>query len=193
MDAFALLREEIVADDANRTPQFAEQTPLFQAASSARILIVGQAPGRRTQDSGVLWSDASGITLRLWLGMSEGQFYDSALVALLPMDFYYPGKGASGDLPPRRDFAPRWHPQLLGLMPNVRLTLLIGGYAQKYYLGSRAKSTLTETVRAFREYPEDTLPLVHPSPLNFRWRARNPWFGQVVLPDLRRRVVNSLR
>ena len=193
MDAFDRVRKEIVADEANRTEQFARQTPLFQAAAGARILIVGQAPGRRAEDSGILWNDASGVTLRRWTGLSDEQFYDGAIVALLPMDFYFPGGSASGDLPPRREFAPRWHPRLLTLMPDIRLTLLVGGYAQKYYLGQRAKSTLTATVQAFREYPHDTLPLVHPSPLNFRWQAKNPWFALEVLPELRLRVIAALR
>ena len=117
--------------------------------------------------------------------MSEEQFYDPNLVALLPMDFYYPGKGTSGDLPPRKDFAGRWHPQILAEMPEIRLTILIGAYAQRHYLPGARKQTLTETVRAFRSYLPETIPLVHPSPLNFRWQAKNPWFDKEVLPELR--------
>ncbi len=188
MDVFDSIRAEIVADPANLIGDFAGQRPLFQAGSGARILIVGQAPGRRAQASGIPWDDASGVTLRSWLGVSVDEFYDPELIALLPMDFYYPGKGRSGDLPPRKEFASTWHPRLIAGMPALRLTILIGGYAQKFYLGAAARATLTETVRAFREYPTDVLPLVHPSPLNFRWQAKNPWFETDVVPELRRRV-----
>lgn len=188
MDVFDSIRAEIVADPANLIGDFAGQRPLFQAGSGARILIVGQAPGRRAQASGIPWDDASGVTLRSWLGVSADEFYDPELIALLPMDFYYPGKGRSGDLPPRKEFASTWHPRLIAGMPALRLTILIGGYAQKFYLGAAARATLTETVRAFREYPTDVLPLVHPSPLNFRWQAKNPWFETDVVPELRRRV-----
>ena len=155
-------------------------------------MVVGQAPGRVAQESGLPWNDASGAKLFEWLGVAEGQFRDPDLFALLPMDFYYPGKGATGDLPPRKDFAPRWHPPLLDLMPKIELTILIGGYAQKYYLASRVKKNLTETVHAFREYLPTTIPLVHPSPLNFRWQARNPWFATDVLPVLRTQVASAL-
>lgn len=155
-------------------------------------MVVGQAPGRVAQESGLPWNDASGAKLFEWLGVAEGQFRDPDLFALLPMDFYYPGKGATGDLPPRKDFAPRWHPPLLDLMPKIELTILIGGYAQKYYLASRVKKNLTETVHAFREFLPTTIPLVHPSPLNFRWQARNPWFATDVLPVLRAQVASAL-
>lgn len=140
----------------------------------------------------MIWADASGITLRRWLGVSDEQFYDSNLFALLPMDFYYPGKGASGDLPPRRDFAARWHPQIFAQLPQLRLRILIGGYAQKYYLGRSNKANLTETVRAYREFVPGMIPLVHPSPLNFRWQNRNPWFEAEVVPELRSLVQAAL-
>jgi uracil-DNA glycosylase len=193
VDVFSRIRTEIEDDPANRLGDFATQRPLFQAGAGARILIVGQAPGRRTQESGVPWDDASGVKLRSWLAVTPDQFYDADLVALLPMDFYFPGKGNGGDLPPRKGFAAQWHPRLIEQMPGLRLKLLIGGYAQKFYLGTAAKPTLTETVRAFREYPDDELPLVHPSPLNFRWQARNPWFDEQVVPELRRRTTAALR
>ncbi|WP_329059603.1 uracil-DNA glycosylase family protein [Amycolatopsis sp. NBC_01480] len=119
--------------------------------------------------------------------MTDEQFYDPALFAILPMDFYFPGKGASGDLP-RKDFAPRWHPRLLGRLPDIALTLPVGGYAQKFYLGASAGTNLTETVRAYRDYLPSKLPLVHPSPLNFRWQKKNPWFEADVVPALRARV-----
>lgn len=139
-----------------------------------------------------MWDDPSGVTLRTWLGVTDEQFYDPGLFALLPMDFYYPGPGASGDLPPRKDFAPRWHPRILAELTELRLTILIGGYAQKYYLRGRAKPNLTQTVQAYREYLPAILPLVHPSPLNFRWQAKNPWFALDVLPVLRTQLRAAL-
>jgi uracil-DNA glycosylase len=186
---FARLRDEIADDPSNAFTGLANHNPVYQAGAGARILVVGQAPGWRAQESGIPWDDASGRKLRSWLQLSDADFYDPALVAILPMDFYFPGKGKTGDLPPRKPFAARWHPPLIRLMPSLQLTLLIGSYAQRHYLGAQAKSTLTETVRAFREYPSNVLPLAHPSPLNFRWQARNPWFESEVLPELRRRIL----
>ena len=167
--------------------------PLYAAGPGARIAIIGQAPGRRAQQSGIAWNDPSGKTLLSWLGVSEDQFRDPDRFALLPMDFYYPGKGTSGDLPPRPGFADRWHVPLLDLMPEIRLTILIGTYAQQHYLPGRTKRNLTETVAAFREYLPEFLPLVHPSPLNFRWQARNKWFESDVVPVLRDTVAAVLR
>jgi uracil-DNA glycosylase len=178
------LRAEIASDPSNDWAVDLGYAPVYAAAPGARIAVVGQAPGRKAQESGVPWDDASGIKLRSWLGLTDEQFYDPNLVALLPMDFYYPGKGPSGDLPPRKEFAPRWHPRLLDLLPHVTLTVLIGGYAQRFYLGPRAKLTLTETVRNYRDYLPAQIPVVHPSPLNFRWQGRNPWFEIDVLPEL---------
>lgn len=190
--SFAQLRAAIVADPANAGMRALGHTPVYTAGPAARIAVVGQAPGRRAQASGVPWDDASGVRLREWLGVSEAQFRDPGLFALLPMDFYYPGRGASGDLPPRRGFAERWHPPLFALMPDIRLTLLIGSYAQAHYLGRRRQASLTETVRAWADYLPEFLPLVHPSPLNFRWQARNPWFEAEVVPELRARVAAAL-
>lgn len=186
------IRAAVAADPDNAAFAARGWVPLFAAAPGARIVIVGQAPGARAQASGVLFDDASGVALIEWLGVDEATFRDPARVAILPMDFFYPGRGRSGDLPPRRGFAERWHPQLLALLPDVRLTLLIGASAQQRYLGPRRKSNLTETVRAFREYLPAQLPLVHPSPLNFRWQARNPWFRAEVLPELRAEVARAL-
>jgi uracil-DNA glycosylase len=140
----------------------------------------------------VPWNDASGVRLRGWLGVDDAQFYDPDQFAIVPMDFYYPGKGASGDLPPRKDFAARWHRRILDELPDLRLTILVGGYAQKHYLGKRAKPSLTETVRAYEEYLPSAIPLVHPSPLNFRWQTRNPWFEAEVVPVLRSLVSGAL-
>jgi uracil-DNA glycosylase len=195
--AIDAVREAVAADPENAAFTAQGWHPLFAAAPDARIVIVGQAPGARAQASGILFDDASGVNLIEWLGVDEATFRDPGRIAILPMDFYYPGRGAtgggrSGDLPPRRGFADRWHPALLAQLPDVRLTLLIGTTAQQHYLGSRRKANLTETVRAFREYLPDQLPLVHPSPLNFRWQGRNPWFREEVLPALRTEVARAL-
>lgn len=190
--AFEEIRAAIVADPENAWATERGLAPIYTAGPRARIAVVGQAPGRRAQDSGVPWNDASGAKLLEWLGVRDVDFRDPDQFALLPMDFYYPGKGASGDLPPRKNFAGRWHRPLLDRMPEIQLTILIGSYAQKYYLAGRAGRNLTETVQAFREYLPATIPLVHPSPLNFRWQARNPWFAADVLPVLRERVASAL-
>jgi uracil-DNA glycosylase len=190
--AIDAVREAVAADPENAAFTAQGWHPLFAAAPDARIVIVGQAPGARAQASGILFDDASGVNLVEWLGVDEATFRDPGRVAILPMDFYYPGRGPSGDLPPRRGFADRWHPALLAQLPDVRLTLLIGTSAQQHYLGPRRKANLTETVRAFREYLPDQLPLVHPSPLNFRWQGRNPWFREEVLPGLRTEVARAL-
>ena len=151
-------------------------------------MIVGQAPGLATQEAGRPWDDRSGDRLREWLGMDRSTFYDSDLLAILPMDFYYPGKGKSGDLPPRKGFAAKWHPQILAQLPEVRLTLLVGRYAQDYYLAKSKRSNLTETVAHYQDYLPNYFPLVHPSPLNQRWLKQHPWFEQEVVPDLQKLV-----
>lgn len=180
--------EEIKAHPDNSAYTALGCRPLFAADEKARIVVVGHAPGRITQQIGVPWSDASGRKLMGWLGLSEAEFRDSKRIAQLPMDFYYQGKGKSGDLPPRKGFAPLWHPRLLELMPEVRLFILVGAYAQAYYLGKEKKRTLTQTVRAFDDYLPKYFPIVHPSPLNLRWLSRNPWFESEVLPRLREQV-----
>lgn len=165
--------------------------PVLQMAPGARIMIIGQAPGLKVHQTGIPWNDASGDTLRRWLELSREQFYDPEVLAIMPMGFCYPGKGNSGDLPPRPECAPAWHRQLLDVLPNIELTLLIGQYAQRYYLsnqyGNRYK-TLTETVRNWREFAPSVLPLPHPSPRNRYWLAKNPWFEAEELPALRERV-----
>lgn len=186
------IRAEIVAHESNAWARDAGYEPLYSAAPGARIALIGQAPGRKAQESGIPWNDASGVRLRGWLGVDDTQFYDPDRIALIPMDFYYPGKGASGDLPPRKDFAAQWHQRILAELPDLQLTVLVGAYAQKYYLAGRAKPSLTETVRAYPEYLPSTIPLVHPSPLNFRWHTKNPWFEAEVVPALRSRVSEAL-
>lgn len=184
------IRRAIVADPENAAATAQGYQPLFVAHPAARVAIIGQAPGRRAQESGIPWNDASGVTLMAWLGVDEPTFRSPELFAILPMDFYYPGPGAHGDLPPRRGFAARWHPPLLAAMPDIRLTLVIGAYAQQHYLGPGA--SLTERTRRFRDYLPERIPLVHPSPLNFRWQARNPWFAEELLPELRRLIAAAL-
>ena len=144
--------QEILADPASQVTSGAEYPPLYTAPETAKLVLVGQAPGLKAQQSGIPWNDASGEKLRSWLGITREEFYDSDLIALLPMDFYYPGKGAHGDLPPRKDFAPKWHPRILAEMPDVQLIVLIGTYAQRYYLGKTTKPTLTDTEPSFQGY-----------------------------------------
>lgn len=191
--SFESIRRAIIDDDDNARMRELGYSPIYVASPMARVAVIGQAPGLKAQESGIAWNDASGAKLVDWLGVEEQQFRDPSLFALLPMDFYFPGKGSSGDLPPRRGFADRWHPPILDLMPRIELTLLIGTYAQDHYLPGRAKRNLTETVRAYREYLPAVLPLVHPSPLNFRWQSRNPWFLTEVIPTLRDRVAAVVR
>jgi uracil-DNA glycosylase len=169
-----------------------EPLPIVQASKESRILIIGQAPGRKVQESGVPWDDASGRNLRKWLGVSEGQFYDPAIFALVPMGFCYPGTGKSGDLPPRPECAKQWHQPLLEELEQLKLTLLIGSYAQKYYLKERFKGSLTSTIQHYPEYLPHYLPLPHPSPRNNIWQKKNPWFKQDVLPALQASVNNWL-
>ncbi|MCR9197691.1 MAG: uracil-DNA glycosylase family protein [Planctomycetaceae bacterium] len=162
--------------------------PIVAAGATARILIIGQAPGIRVHQSGVPWDDPSGNRLREWMGVTSEDFYDECKVALVPMGFCYPGTGTSGDLPPRSECAELWHESLLSQLNNIRLTLVIGQYAQKYRLGSRRRSTLTKTVQAWQDFTPDNLPLPHPSPRNNRWLKKNAWFETDVLPYLQRRV-----
>lgn len=189
---FDTIRQEIIDDPMNAGMKLKGYEPVYTAGAGAKIVIIGQAPGARAQASNKPWDDVSGKLLRQWMGVSDGQFYNPNLIALIPMDFYYPGKGSHGDLPPRKGFAQKWHAQLLGNMPNVELILLVGAYSQRYYLGNDAKGNLTETVRAYKEYLPKYFPLVHPSPLNFRWRAQNPWFEFDVVPGLGQQVARVL-
>lgn len=161
--------------------------PVVQASPSARILIIGQAPGSKVHESGVPWRDASGDRLREWTGLTEAQFYDASLVALMPMGFCYPGTDGNADLPPRPECAPLWHARLLKELPQVRLTLLVGIHAQHHYLRKAARHTLTESVRAFADFGAQ-FPLPHPSWRSTGWMRKNPWFEGEVLPVLQDRV-----
>ena len=178
------ITKAIIADPQNKA--FTEQgiNPLFAAPKNARINIVGQAPGLKTQQAGLYWKDKSGDRLREWLGVDEETFYQSGYFAVLPMDFYFPGHGKSGDLPPRKGFAEKWHQPILELLPDIELTILIGQYAQKYYLHQKGTVKLTETVQHYQDYLPDFFPLVHPSPRNQIWMAKNPWFEAEVVPEL---------
>ena len=177
------ITQAIMADPANRSFTDSGIAPLFAAPVTARINIVGQAPGLKAQNSRLYWNDQSGDRLRHWLGVDRDLFYHSGLFAVIPMDFYYPGKGKSGDLPPRKGFAAKWHPQILAQLPQLELTILIGQYAQRYYLPEN-RLNVTDTVKNYREFLPHFLPLVHPSPRNQLWQAKNPWFAQEVIPTL---------
>jgi uracil-DNA glycosylase len=166
--------------------------PIVAAHPDAKIVIIGQAPGTKVHTTGVPWDDPSGRQLRKWLGVTDEVFYDPSKMALIPMGFCYPGKGKSGDLPPRTECAPLWHEPLWQQMPNVDLVLLIGMYAQNYYLGKTTKKTLTETVASYEAYLPKFLPLPHPSPRNRFWLTKNPWFGELVVPHLQRRVLKII-
>jgi uracil-DNA glycosylase len=166
--------------------------PIVAASESARVLIIGQAPGARVHASGVPWSDASGARLRTWLDLDDATFYDDTKVALVPMGFCFPGRGASGDLPPRPECAAHWHQDLLAQMRSVQLTLLIGQYAQRFGLGEACGATLTDTLLRWRDFSPKIIPLPHPSPRNIAWFKRNPWFEVDVLPTLRERVAQAL-
>lgn len=167
--------------------------PIVRASASARILVVGQAPGTKVHASGIPWNDQSGKRLRQWLGLTPDEFYDEETIAIVPTGFCYPGTGRSGDLPPRPECFAHWHPQLLPLLPNITLTLLIGTYAQRAFLGQNTKATLTHTVEAWRDYLPAYLPLPHPSPRNIAWFKRHPWFEQEVVPTLQEIVEISRR
>ena len=161
--------------------------PIFQVSPKAQILIIGQAPGKKVEESLIPFNDKSGEKLVQWMGIDRYTFY-SEKIAILPMDFYYPGKGKTGDLPPRSFIAKEYHKDILDLMPDIKLTILIGSYSMKYYLGKSMKENLTETVRSYKEYLPKYFPIVHPSPLNFRWQKANPWFEGEVVPVLRDKV-----
>jgi uracil-DNA glycosylase len=166
--------------------------PVLRASATARLLIIGQAPGTRVHASGIPWDDPSGDRLRQWLELDRADFYDESRVAIIPMGLCYPGRGRGGDLPPRPECAPLWFPRLLPLLPAVRLTLLVGAYAQRWHLGDRCWPTLGETVAHWADYGPRWFPLPHPSPRNTRWLADRPWFGEVVVPALRRAVAEAL-
>jgi uracil-DNA glycosylase len=165
-----------------------EPRPVFRVGPRARLLVVGQAPGRRVHETGIPWNDPSGDVLREWLALDRDIFYDTSRIAIVPVGLCYPGTVDGADLPPRPECAPRWQPRFRSALPLIETTLLVGSYAQAYYLKGRKKQTLTETVRAFREYLPEFFVLPHPSWRNKGWIRKNPWFTRLVIPELRKRV-----
>ncbi len=166
--------------------------PVIQVSSTAKILIIGQAPGTRVHETGIPWNDPSGKKLRQWLQLSDDEFYDENQIAIMPMGLCYPGKGKSGDLPPRKECAPQWHQKVFEHLLDLRLILLIGQYAQKSYLNDNYK-TLTERVVHATEAEAPFFPLPHPSPRNQIWLKKNPWFESKVLPELRKKIHDALK
>ena len=166
--------------------------PIIQANKAAKILIIGQAPGKKVEESLIPFNDKSGETLISWMGIDKDTFY-SKEIAIVPMDFYYPGKAKTGDLPPRKFIAQEYHGPILKELNNIELTILIGKYSMDYYLKGRTKKNLTETVRCFDEYLPKYFPIVHPSPLNFRWQAKNPWYIEDVVPVLKKTIRKILK
>ena len=162
--------------------------PVVQLSTSSKIIIIGQAPGRRVHETGIPWNDASGKKLREWMNIDDPMFYDPAIFSILPMGFCYPGKGISGDLPPRQECAPLWHTEFFKSLKTMPLILLIGQYAQRYYLKKNYKNSLTETVRSYKEFLPEYFPLPHPSPRNQNWVKINPWFMEEAIPELRKKV-----
>ncbi|MFT5539128.1 MAG: uracil-DNA glycosylase [Alphaproteobacteria bacterium] len=167
--------------------------PVLRASATARLLIIGQAPGTKVHETGIPFNDPSGDRLRDWLGLDREAFYDESFLAIVPMGFCYPGKGSSGDAPPRPECAPQWHAPLRAAMPKIGLTLLVGAYAQAHYLGEKRGKTLADTTRNYRAYLPEFLPTPHPSPRNRLWLRKNPWFEAEVVPDLRKRVKALLK
>ena len=172
--------------------EFINPKPIVFLNETSKIIIIGQAPGIKVHKSGVPWDDASGKKLREWLGVTDEEFYDTDNFGIIPMGFCYPGKGKSGDLPPRKECAPKWHPILFEKIENVKLVVLVGMYAQKYYLDNIGKRTLTENVSSFKEYLPSYFVLPHPSPRNRFWLTKNPWFEKDVLPELKRKVTQII-
>jgi len=165
--------------------------PVVTAHQNSKIVIIGQAPGTKVHASGIPWDDQSGKKLREWLNVTEEQFYNTQNFAIIPMGFCYPGKGKTGDLPPRKECAPQWHELLLAQMPKVELVILIGAYAQNYYL--KDKKTLTERVGDYKTYLPKYFPIPHPSPTNRFWRAKNPWFEELVVPELQIKIKEYIK
>ena len=190
-DRIEEITEELKSDERNRSYTERGITPIFQINKEAKVLIIGQAPGKKVEESGIPFHDKSGERLMDWMGIDPETFY-SEQIAIMPMDFYYPGKAKTGDLPPRSFIAREYHTQIREAMPEVSLTLLSGSYSVHYYLKGREKKNLTETVKAFQEYLPDYFPIVHPSPLNNIWLKKNPWCEEEVVPELRERVCAAL-
>ena len=193
METIERITQEIMADPANRSYTERGIPPLFSAPTTARINIVGQAPGVRAQETRLFWNDPSGDRLRAWMGVDRDMFYHSGMFAILPMDFYFPGKGKSGDLAPRRGFAEKWHPRILADLPDIQLTILVGQYATHHYLHLKSSVKLTSIVEDYRSYLPEFFPIVHPSQRNGIWLGAHPWFERDVVPALQQRVHEILK
>ncbi|MDM5146250.1 hypothetical protein ICE98_03387 [Lactococcus lactis] len=194
MDKFKEIFEAIKADPQNINYTKEGIEPLYSVHKEAKICIIGQAPGIRAQEeSRLFWNDPSGDRLRDWLGIDRTTFYESNKISILPLDFYFPGKGKSGDLPPRAGFAQKWHEQLLQQMPEIEFFVLVGSYTIKYYLNLKSSAKTTEVIRDFEAYLPKYFPLVHPSPRNNIWLAKNPWFEPELLPELKKRVAQLMK
>lgn len=179
----------ICRDEPIGNPLPHEPRPIIHVGRKARVIIIGQAPGTKVHLSGMPFTDRSGDRLREWMGVTSEEFYDTSKIAIMPMGFCFPGQDAKGgDLPPRRECAPRWHDALLAQLPNIKLTLLVGQYAQRRYLGTKAKASLTETVAAWREFGPAAIPLPHPSWRNTAWLKKNRWFERETLPVMRQHI-----
>lgn len=192
MTTFQQIFTAITEDPMNEAYTKIGINPLYSASKNAKILIIGQAPGRIAETTKLYWNDPSGDTLRQWLNVSRETFYNPDIFAILPMDFYFPGKGTSGDLPPRKGFAEKWHPKLLSLMPDIQLKIVIGSYANHAYLAKSPKETLTQIVQSYTQYLPEYFPLVHPSPRNRIWQKKNPWFQQEIVPALQQNIQRIL-
>ncbi|WGD35898.1 uracil-DNA glycosylase family protein [Olleya sp. YS] len=166
--------------------------PIVEASINSKIILISQAPGQVAHRSGTAWDDAGGKRLKAWLDVTETQFYNPNNFAIIPMGFCYPGKGKTGDLPPRKECAPEWHDVILQKLSNIKLIILIGAYAQNYYLKETSKRTLTETVSEYKTYLPKYFPIPHPSPTNRFWRSKNPWFEELVVPELQKKVKEIL-
>ncbi|KEY63166.1 uracil-DNA glycosylase family protein [Lactococcus cremoris] len=193
MDKLKEIFEAIKADPQNINYTKEGIEPLYSVHKEAKICIIGQAPGIRAQESCLFWNDPSGERLRDWLGIDRETFYQSNKISILPLDFYFPGKGKSGDLPPRKGFAEKWHEQLLQQMPEIELFVLVGSYAIKYYLNLKSSAKTTEVIRDFEKYLPKYFPLIHPSPRNNIWLAKNPWFEPQLVPELQKRIAQLMK
>jgi len=194
MDKLKEIFEAIKADPQNINYTKEGIEPLYSVHKEAKICIIGQAPGIRAQEeSRLFWNDPSGERLRDWLGIDRETFYQSNKISILPLDFYFPGKGKSGDLPPRKGFAEKWHEQLLQQMPEIEFFVLVGSYAIKYYLNLKSSAKTTEVIRDFEKYLPKYFPLIHPSPRNNIWLAKNPWFEPQLVPELQKRIAQLMK
>lgn len=192
-DKLKKIYQDIIKDPLNKDLILKGFLPVYQADSGAKILIIGQAPGIKAQESGILFKDKSGNELRKWLNVTDLEFYNKENFAILPMDFFYPGKGKTGDLPPRVDFAEKWHKEILKELKEIKLTILIGTYANKLYLKDKMEKNLTLTIKNYNNYLPKYFPVVHPSPLNFRWHLKNPWFKLEVVNVLQNLVQEIIK